>query len=74
MTNQSVAEAAIVEMVRAINIWLKATGHPMRVLPSDIVVTHLERDGHPAFVLAFREEMSAPVGNVGRPYSTMRNR
>lgn len=74
MMNQSIAEAAIVEMVRAINIWLRAAGHPMRVLPSDIVITHLERDGRPAFILAFQEKMSAPVGNAGQPYSTMRNR
>lgn len=69
--NQSIAEAAIVEMVRAINIWLQAAGHATRVLPRDITITHLEdANGRPAFILAFREETSAAVG---RPYSTMRN-
>lgn len=72
--NQSIAEAAIVQMVRAINIWLQAAGHPTRVLPRDIEVFHVERDGHAAFVLAFREETPASDANVGRPYSNMRNR
>ena len=74
--NQSIAELAIAEMVRAINIWLEASGQTMRVQPRDITVTHIEdANGRPAFILAFREETSAPAaGNVGQPYSTMRNR
>lgn len=69
--NQSIAEAAIVQMVRAINIWLQAAGHPTRVLPRDIEVLHVERDGHAVFILAFREETPAPDVAVGKPYSTM---
>lgn len=71
--NQSIAELAIAEMVRAINIWLEASGQTMRVLSSDIVFTHTkDANGRPTFILAFREETPAPVNN-GWLHRTMRN-
>ena len=65
----SPAEEAITLLVRSINVWLAATGQPMRVGSRDITVTRLQDNaGRPAFVLAFREQ--PPV--VGRPYSNMK--